>query len=132
MSKLFYEIGGAADLITPLVTSIQNIYHGSVFHINIRADCGYSVVQVENALRQKGIYVWGGTVIGEVITFNVRSTQAEYALYWLERWQIPIDGHSQLAHKPTTTGSNRPPSAGNVLDLVFESVNALTRKLGGL
>lgn len=132
MSNLFYEIGGAADLITPIAKLIQSAYHGSAFHINIHAACGYSAVQVEDALRKKGIYVWGGSVIDDIITFNVRSTQAEYALYWLDQWQIPVDGHSELPHEAHKIRSGEQPSRSNPLANLFDSINALTRKLGEL
>jgi hypothetical protein len=139
MLDKFYEIGGSADLITPVSTWLQNLYHGSSFHINIQRACGYSITQVEDALRQKGIYVWGGTVIDEVITLNVRRTQAEYALYWLERWQIPIDGHSKLdgtvrgAGTPVDGDRSSPKSTTDgVLGSIFNSVDAFTRRLGGL
>jgi hypothetical protein len=86
-------IGSSADWITPVWAFIQDIRHGSAFHINIQRACGYSGAQIERMLRKQGVYVWGGMIVNDVFILTVRKTQAHYALYWLKQWGVPIDGH---------------------------------------
>lgn len=88
MIDKFLEIGGSADLITPLWAFVQDIYYGQPYQIGILHDCGMSAGQIERSLRSKGVRVWGMLVIGKTITFTVRRPQAQYALYWLRRWGV--------------------------------------------
>lgn len=96
MIDKFLEVGSGFDWITPLWAFAQDWWNSPAFHINVSVGGGYAPIQIEWALKGKGVKVWGLMVVNQTITFSVRKPQAKYALYWLERWGVQIDGHSRL------------------------------------
>lgn len=121
------RFGAGFDWISPLWKLFQDQRHNSAFQIHVPYGVGWSGGTIVRALRKKGIDVWGEMVIGDVIVFTVTQEQAEYALYWLERWGIPIESHSPLEQQPermrehgssTTSGSNTDSSFDRTLDVI--------------
>ena len=135
MIDKFLEIGSSMDGLTPLAAFVQDLLQGSSFQINVPADCGYSAAQIENELRQKGVTVWGVMVVEQTITLSVRQTQAEYALYWLNRWGVPLEGHSTLEESKQASGAQQVPKRSHArrgaLEQILDSINTFAENLNG-
>jgi len=85
MLDTFLKIGSTFDWITPTLAFVQDICNGPSVQIACPRDQGWSANQIKQMLTHVGVKVWGLMVVGDKITFTVRSAQARYALYWLER-----------------------------------------------
>lgn len=101
------RFGAGFDWISPLWKLFQDQRHGSAFQIHVPYGAGWSGGTIVRALRQKGITVWGEIVVHDVIMFTVTQEQAEYALYWLRRWGIPIESHSPFEQQENMSGQGR-------------------------
>lgn len=83
------------DIVSPTISLFRSMRNGPSVRFFVPYDLGWSAVQMKKMLESKGVIVWGLTVAGEDITFQVRETQARYAAYWLQRHRLPFESTSK-------------------------------------
>ena len=78
------------DLLSPVLTMIQNVANGPSHTFLIPENCGWSGRQIEHLLRSHGVKTWGLMIINRKLRITVRQAQAGWAQYLLDRERIPI------------------------------------------
>ena len=86
------EAGTLFDWITPLWTFVQDWRNRPSCGYSVPVDGGWSISEVRNLLRSKGVKAWGWAIVDGVILFRTRQAQAGHAQYWLERNGVPYSG----------------------------------------
>jgi len=108
------QIGAYGDLITPIVSMIQDITNGPSCGFGLPRDIGLSARDVERLLRSRGVKVWGLMVIDDLIIFRVRKAQAAWTKYLLDQAKVP------MLYVPREAGqSKRKPGLFDWLDEMF-------------
>lgn len=87
-------IGSTPDWISPLSGIFGDFTNGSYRRFYISRYAGYSCDQITKMLKDKGVKVWGDTIIDDMIVFTVKETQGGWARYLLQQASITIEGES--------------------------------------
>jgi hypothetical protein len=118
-------IGSAPDWISPLATIIRDFTNGPHHHFFADMYSGWSVNDVTNVLKRKGIDVWGAQVLDDMIVFTVRENQAKWAQYLLEHEGAPLIGG--FIYKPATNSSRTTPKKQPSPDEIDEFLDQVGR-----
>lgn len=84
--------GTVFDWITPVWTFVQDWRNRPSCGYSVPVTGGWSISEVRNLLRSKGVKTWGWAIVDDMILFRTRQAQAQYTRYWLERNAVPFWG----------------------------------------
>jgi hypothetical protein len=121
----FLDLMSNFDPISPAVTLIQDALNGPSVDFAVSAYAGWTKGGIRRLLAGHGIKVWGFELSGTDLTFTVRTSQAKWAYYLLDREGIPIvSAPAEALDAPRDIG-RKPAKGGSPLDQLFDLLDRL-------
>lgn len=105
MLDKFLSVGANFDWISPLLAFLQDFKEGPSAGFRVPVAAGWSGAQIKDLLKEWGIRTWGWMIVNDIILFDVRDAQAEYAQYILERFGVPYQGGPVGERVPASGGA---------------------------
>jgi hypothetical protein len=123
----FLDLMSNFDPISPAVTLIQDALNGPSVDFAVSAYAGWTKGKIRRLLSENGVKSWGFNLSDTVLTFTVRTSQAKWAYYLLDREGVPIiSAPAEALDAPEKGGRKRKQTrGGSLLDQVFDFLDRL-------
>jgi hypothetical protein len=123
----FLDLMSNFDPISPALTLIQDALNGPSVDFAVSAYAGWTKGKIRRLLSKHGVKVWGFDLSDTILTFTVRTSQAKWAYYLLDREGVPIvSAPAEALDAPEKGGRKREQArGGSLLDQLFDLLDRL-------
>jgi hypothetical protein len=121
----FLDLMSNFDPISPALTLIQDALNGPSVDFAVSAYAGWTRGNIRRLLSDKGVKTWGFDLSDTVLTFTVRTSQATWAYYLLDREGVPIVSAPAEALDAPDKAERKQARGGSLLDQLFDLLDRL-------
>jgi hypothetical protein len=121
----FLDLMSNFDPISPALTLIQDALNGPSVDFAVSAYAGWTKGDIRRLLSDKAVKTWGFDLSDTVLTFTVRTSQATWAYYLLDREGVPIVSAPAEALDAPDKAERKQARGGSLLDQLFDLLDRL-------